>query len=256
MLLIMNTAPLNRFVLIRPSLPHRSAAAAATLLATLAFLPACKSLENDSGSRHSSGSIFDDSNSYSGSGRNNSNQPSSPAVHPGRIPESAEVGSSGFGHLRYEAQHAGTVWVANTTRGYEVVSHAVRRGDKVEVIPGSDRIELNDKSISTNNLESNDEHTIYFRPNNWTSGPRAYSSIPRSAQSVAHGFGEVSWRAEAAGTVWIGDDNNKRMLLTHPVKADDFVEIDPSQDRVKLNGRVIYRQNLESKHGHSIFFHR
>jgi hypothetical protein len=34
----------------------------------------------------------------------------------------------------------------------------------------------------------------------------------------------------------------------------DHVLIDVSHDQVKVNGRVVYHQNLESKHAHSIFF--
>jgi hypothetical protein len=151
---------------------------------------------------------------------------------------------------------SGTIWVANTTRNYEVISRAVKRGDVIEVIPQRDRIELNDQPISTTNLESNDQHAKFFRPANWSSGPRPYASIPREAQNAASGFGEVSWRAEAAGTIWVGDDRSKKLILSSPVRADDLIEIDASEDRVKLNGRVIYRQNLESKHGHSIFFIR
>jgi hypothetical protein len=224
-----------------------------------ALIAGCESIDDGSAPSPGPGSgpIFTPGPSNP-SGPSGPSAPSDPRPinPPGRIPQTAELAAIGFGRLTYEAPRSGTIWVANTTRNYEIISQRVKRGDTLEVIPQRDRIELDDKPLSTSNLESNDEHAIFFRPTNWSTGPKPYGDIPRTSDNVATGFGEIAWHAEAAGTIWIGDDRSKRMILSSPVKADDLIEIDASEDRIKLNGRVIYRQNLESKHSHSIFFAR
>ena len=59
---------------------------------------------------------------------------------------------------------------------------------------------------------------------------------------------------EREGFAWVGDDETRRELLLHPVKRGDLIEVDPRADQVKINGKVVYAENLESKHRHSIYF--
>jgi hypothetical protein len=59
---------------------------------------------------------------------------------------------------------------------------------------------------------------------------------------------------DQTGRVWVGDDRGKKLVMSHPVKAGDQVEIDPKKDQVKINGRIVFSQNLESRHGHFVFW--
>lgn len=178
----------------------------------------------------------------------------------GRIPSGAERVASGYGKVTYRAPEDGRVWVGNDNRRYEILSRNVKRGDRIEVMPERDLIEFNEQPIYQQNLERSDKHAVFFRASRsgwgsgWGSGPAPYAGIPRSAESVASGRGRVEWRAESRGTVWIGNDRLKSVVVSHAVNVDDLVEVDPSKDQVKLNGRVIFNKNMESKHEHSIFF--
>jgi predicted RNA-binding protein with TRAM domain len=174
------------------------------------------------------------------------------------VPSSAGVAAEGYGDVRWEAPAAGRVWVANVTRGYVVVAEDVSRGDGVKVFPSKDRVEIAGRVAAAQNLESRDRHAVYFRDGvirpRGGGGSGGYGSIPRGAERVASGVGSFSWRAEAGGTIWLGDDKTRTVLLTQPVRAGDLVEVDAESDFVRVNGRDVYRQNLESRHTLSIFW--
>jgi hypothetical protein len=177
----------------------------------------------------------------------------------GRVPPRAELAAHGLGRLKFKAPSDGRVWVGNASRKYEVLSHWVSRGDVVEVIPERDLVELNDQPVYQENLEKLDQHEVYFLANGRWDGSsggniKPYDGIPGRASSVATGYGRIEWRAEQAGRVWIGNDKLAKVIMTRDVRAGDLVEVDAAQDQVKINGKVVYDQNLESKHQHSVFF--
>jgi hypothetical protein len=200
--------------------------------------------------------------------------PRQPVEEPGWQPDSREVPrpygpiarraervDSGTGTLRWRAPESGRVWIANDEREYVVVTRTIKRGDQVDVFPQRDRIELNDEVIyggkAGDNLESRDTHAIWFlardRGGQWDEID-PYGGIPDSADRVAHGSGVVSWRVDQTGRIWVGDDRNKKLVMSHPVKSGDQVQIDPKSDQVKVNGRIVFSQNLESRHEHSVFW--
>jgi hypothetical protein len=71
---------------------------------------------------------------------------------------------------------------------------------------------------------------------------------------MSSGTGKITWRVESNGHVWIGNDRQRTLIVQSRVNSGDLVEVDPRGNRVKVNGRQIYNQNMESKHAHSIFF--
>jgi hypothetical protein len=208
-------------------------------------------------------SSFSDSNDSGNSGDSNTHPPSSkpapapapaPAADYGSIPDHADRVAEGYGRLDFRATSDGKVWIGNESRRYQVVTRRVRRNDKVEVIPERDRVELNDTAIFSDNMEKDDRHVVYFVPassGGW--GPDPYADIPRDAENVISASGTISWRADAAGTIYVGNDKLHTNIVSHRVRATDLVEVMPGEDQIKVNGKVIYSQNLESKHKHSIF---
>lgn len=175
---------------------------------------------------------------------------------PRSVPSSADNVQSGFGSLRFRAPHEGRVWVANTTRVYEIIAVDVKRNDEIKVRPDDDRVELNGQTIYSQNLEKKHQHAIFYREtgSSW-GGPKPYANIPRTADWVAGGSGSFEWRADRHATIYLGDDKTKTVILTSRVRPDDLVEIDAKRDFVRVNGRDIYNKNLESKHNLSIFAH-
>ena len=91
--------------------------------------------------------------------------------------------------------------------------------------------------------------------------PRVYDGIPQSAATVASGEGNVEWRAEGSGRIWVGDDKDQRMLVSSDVHPDDVVEVEACGDQVKINERVVFEESADRKHRasekmhqHSVFF--
>lgn len=173
----------------------------------------------------------------------------------GNIPGNAERGASQSGRFTYTVPHEGTIWVGNDTNRYLVVKHNVRRGDRVEVDPRGNRVKLNDEAIYQQNMEANARHSVYYREAGSSSGGSSpYGNVPSSAENMSSGSGKITWRAESSGHVWIGNDRQRSVVVDSNVNSGDLVEVDPRSNRVKVNGREIYSQNMESKHTHSIFF--
>jgi hypothetical protein len=169
----------------------------------------------------------------------------------GAIPERARRLAEGSGRVRAEAPAQGRVWIGNDTDRFEVVAFNVAAGDRIEVDPSKDRVWLNGKEMFSQNLESKHKHVVFYKE---SLGSAGYGKIPGDAERVASGAGTVRFRTERDGFVWVGDDESRRELLLHPVKRGDLIELDPRADQVKINGKVVYTENLESKHRHSIYF--
>ena len=173
----------------------------------------------------------------------------------GNIPSSAERVAEGFGRLEYRAARDGTAWITNDSRGYVVVSRRVSRGDKIEVIPDRNRVEVEGRIEFDRDMESSARHAIFLSGtwDNW-SDREPYAEIPRRARSMASGTGRIEWRVEESGRVWVGNDKRKSVVYSGDVRRGDVVEVIPGSNQVKVNGRTVFDQNMESRHEHTIFF--
>ena len=175
----------------------------------------------------------------------------------GNIPSSARRVAEGYGRLRYRAERDGTVWVGNESRGFVVVSERVRSGDLIEINPGDNRVEIEGRSVYDHDMESGARHAIFLNSggswDNW-GGREPYAEIPRRARNMASGTGRIEWRVDEPGRVWIGNDKRETVIVAEDVRRGDLVQVNPGENQVKINGRVIFNQNMESKHQHSIFF--
>ena len=193
-------------------------------------------------------------NESNGSGNSAWNDNSSAGY--GNIPDSAERGASQTGQFSYNVPHEGTIWVGNDSSRFLVVRHNVRRGDRVEVDPRSNRVKLNGEPIYQQDMEANSRHTVYYREAGAGSGggPSPYAGVPSTAENMASGSGRVSWRAESTGQVWVGNDKKRSLVVDSRVNSGDLVEVDPKGNRVKVNGREVFKQNMESRDSHTIFF--
>jgi hypothetical protein len=80
-----------------------------------------------------------------------------------------------------------------------------------------------------------------------------YGGIPNNAIRAASGYGVVRYRASEAARVIIGNDSRRMMITETQVQAGDEIIVDSGEDKVAVNGRVVYSQNLEKKDQHSIF---
>lgn len=192
-------------------------------------------------------------NSDSGTNGQGENRP----ANYGNIPGSAERVAEGYGRVRYRVEREGTAWIANDSKGYVVVLRRVDRGDVIEVIPDRNRVEIGGRIVFDQDMESGARHAIFLSNaggwDNW-SDQEPYGEIPRRARSMATGTGRLEWRVEEPGRVWVGNDKRKHVVVSQDVRRGDVVEVIPDKNQVKVNGRIVFDQNMESKNQHSIFF--
>lgn len=85
---------------------------------------------------------------------------------------------------------------------------------------------------------------------------RPYDGIPLGAKREDQGSVRLRFRAPRSGTVYVGDDDLRRQIISIRVKRDDVIEVDPREDRVRKNGVAVFDRNLERRHSHSVFFLR
>ncbi len=183
--------------------------------------------------------------------------PSPEAAGYGGIPRGATRVAQGFGTVVYRAEQAGRIWVGNDTERFLVTETRVRRGEDVLVEPREDRVSVNGQVVFDRNLEKNHQHSIFFTLDGAGDGAGsgdAYGAIPERARRLAEGYGRVRVKAPAQGRVWIGNDTDRFEVVSFNVAAGDDIEVDASKDRVWLNGKEMFSQNLESKHKHVVFY--
>ncbi len=80
-----------------------------------------------------------------------------------------------------------------------------------------------------------------------------YGGVPNNAIRAASGYGVVRYRASEAARVIVGNDSRRMVITETQVQAGDEIIVDSGEDKVAVNGRVVYSQNLEKNDQHSIF---
>ena len=79
------------------------------------------------------------------------------------------------------------------------------------------------------------------------------SQVPRSAELLREGSGELSARASSDGKVYLYDVNDGRVVWSGNVQRGELITIDPENDRAAVEGKVVFDQNLERRHSHRIY---
>ena len=82
------------------------------------------------------------------------------------------------------------------------------------------------------------------------------TGVPATASRVEEGRGELSYRAEANGTVYLYDADGQLHLDTQKVRRGQVYTIDPSRSIATLNGEVVWQRTMDPKHSHRIYFDR
>jgi hypothetical protein len=80
------------------------------------------------------------------------------------------------------------------------------------------------------------------------------SEVPREAERIEEGRGELSWAARADGTIYLYDVNDRRVVDTQRVRKGQRYTIAPERDLATLDGRPVYEQNLDRDHTHRLYF--
>ena len=77
--------------------------------------------------------------------------------------------------------------------------------------------------------------------------------IPEDAVILREGKHSLSATAIRAGTVYVYDDSAHKLLYSGSVARDDNVMIDPTADRITINGKTVAQSEIDNDHKFKIF---
>ena len=80
--------------------------------------------------------------------------------------------------------------------------------------------------------------------------------IPRWASIVAEGRGDISWRADADGDMYVQDLRREQIVVEHRIHRGERVTVTPSDNHVRIDDNTIYRDDLKSDDVHRIYIDR
>ena len=78
--------------------------------------------------------------------------------------------------------------------------------------------------------------------------------VPKSAELVAQGRGELSHKARLDGRIWLYDATAEKGLFTTPVRRGQRFTIDPSEDRAALDGTDVFEGDMQTRNEHRIYY--
>ncbi len=80
--------------------------------------------------------------------------------------------------------------------------------------------------------------------------------VPMSANLIEDGRGEMTFKATESGVAYLYDTNTQRVLATQRLEKGQTFFIDPSRNRMTLDGRAVNGQKLTKDHNHRLYFDR
>jgi hypothetical protein len=78
--------------------------------------------------------------------------------------------------------------------------------------------------------------------------------IPKEAEYVAGGRGELTWKIPHDGRVYVRDSTAERALFSVPVTRGQHFSIVPSEDRASLDGEDVPAADMQTRNEHRIYF--
>ncbi|MBC8109217.1 MAG: hypothetical protein H7Z14_21705 [Anaerolineae bacterium] len=178
-----------------------------------------------------------------------------------QIPRDARMAAEGSGQLSYAPRSDGRVYLYDVTDRTVLDSRPIRRDETYSVDPDANKIQLDRRTVSQRDLKRKNDHRIYFRSDETSDRDDRNDNLnvdrlPRNAKSVATGTGEITYRVRDRGRIYVYDADNERVLLARDVHDGQSVLVDPGKDRVLIDGKKVYDDNLERKHAHRIYFEK
>jgi hypothetical protein len=82
-----------------------------------------------------------------------------------QIPKEASYVAGGRGQLTWKVPHNGRIYVRDMTAEKALFSTEVRRGQSFTIVPSEDRASLDGEDVPAADMQTRNEHRIYFLAN-------------------------------------------------------------------------------------------
>ncbi len=81
-------------------------------------------------------------------------------------------------------------------------------------------------------------------------------SVPKKAEIVAEGRGDLSYKARRDGVIYVYDYDDTATLFRQRIREGQRLTISPEQNRATLDGKKVYDEDLKKKHIHRLYFEK
>jgi hypothetical protein len=78
--------------------------------------------------------------------------------------------------------------------------------------------------------------------------------LPPHAKEVAHGSGELSYKAEQDGAVYLSDESLKRIMMRKRLRAGQKFEFSTSTGQAKIDSQPVFQLGRSSGHKYKLYF--
>ena len=80
------------------------------------------------------------------------------------------------------------------------------------------------------------------------------SEVPPDGVKVAEGNQKLLYKAPEAGTIFVFESPDNRLIYRGEIKKGDSVELNTNDDRISVNGKTVMEKGLGTGHNYKMFF--
>ena len=80
------------------------------------------------------------------------------------------------------------------------------------------------------------------------------SEVPADGVKVAEGNQKLLYKSPQAGTIFIYESSDNRLVYRGAIRKGDTVELNAKDDRITVNGKTVMEQGINTGHTYKMFF--
>ena len=80
-----------------------------------------------------------------------------------------------------------------------------------------------------------------------------YRDVPDDAVTLRDAKGGLTAHANHTGNVYVYDESAKKMIYSGQVRDGDSISVEPTADRIVVNGKTVSQQELDNNHRYRVF---
>ncbi len=82
------------------------------------------------------------------------------------------------------------------------------------------------------------------------------NAVPAGADEVEAGRGQIDYRAQRDGKIWVYDADADKMAYAGPIEDGQRIVVNPVSNQVVVGSDTVSEQNLDREHRYIIYFKR
>lgn len=111
-----------------------------------------------------------------------------------------------------------------------------------------------DIRVSRDDRSSRDDDVVLSGDRDVDVAGSTANKVPKDARVVDSGSGSLTYTAREDGSVYLYDEDARRVVWDERIRDGDRVAIDPDNNRIDLNGRAQSRIDLTSDHRFRLYY--